>query len=204
MVRSLSTTLTGSQAALQIIQYTGSSSTNQAPDQQRWHRYLSATMMKSNKDECKALDSHLKARCPRTCGWTEIQGLKNSASFLSYIKLVGTARVMWLPGNLLAGDTINESKWSITSEDGMCTYSEGIRRQRHLKSYTDKPRAGARVHHCSEPWRAKVPHDYESWGHLPTQRLAAWNLRIPNSVHTALHPCWWQKLTHKLSRLNDS
>lgn len=49
-----------------------------------------------------------KSHMPKDMWLNGNTDLKNSASFLSYIKLIGTARVMWLSENLLAGDTINE------------------------------------------------------------------------------------------------
>lgn len=44
-------------------------------------RIPGSAVMKFNKDECKALDSHLKASCPRTCGLAGACVLKTHSLF---------------------------------------------------------------------------------------------------------------------------
>lgn len=120
-----------------------------------------STVMKFNKDECKALDSYLKASCPRTWGLAETHLLKTQSflffSFFSYIKLIGTVRVMWLPGNVLWLVTTLMNRVEHRQWRQLCTYPKRIRR--HWKSHTDQLRPEARGRHYRKTWRAKVTHD---------------------------------------------
>lgn len=59
-------------------------------------------MMKFNKDECRAPDSHLEASCPRTCGLAGAHVLKPHSLFFFLTLSLQVYRVMWLPGNVLS------------------------------------------------------------------------------------------------------